>query len=68
VLFVQTVLVGPLLGLLMGFGEEYGWRGYLQSELIKIGKRRGVLLLGLIWGAWHYPVIWMGHNYPGQPL
>jgi membrane protease YdiL (CAAX protease family) len=67
-LFFQTVIIGPLLGLLMGFGEEYGWRGFLQSELFKLGKRRGVLLLGVIWGIWHYPVIWMGHNYPGQPL
>lgn len=68
VLFVQTVVVGPLLGLIMGFGEEYGWRSYLQGELIKLGKVRGVLLLGVIWGVWHYPVIWMGHNYPGYPV
>jgi membrane protease YdiL (CAAX protease family) len=68
VLFIQMAVVGPLLGLIMGFGEEYGWRSYLQGELIKFGKVRGVLLLGVIWGAWHYPVIWMGHNYPGYPL
>jgi membrane protease YdiL (CAAX protease family) len=67
-LFFQTALIGPFLGLLFGFGEEYGWRGYLQSELIKLGKVRGVLLLGLIWGIWHYPAIWLGHNYPGQPV
>jgi membrane protease YdiL (CAAX protease family) len=67
-LFFQTALLGPLLGLIMGFGEEYGWRSYLQGELIKLGKVRGVLLLGVIWGVWHYPVIWMGHNYPGYPV
>ena len=22
------------------FGEEYGWRGYLQSELFKLGRAR----------------------------
>jgi len=65
---VQTILIGAFLGIIMGFGEEYGWRSYLQGQLIKLGKKRGVLLVGLIWGAWHYPVIWMGHNYPGQPL
>jgi len=68
VLFMQMVVVGPLLGLIMGFGEEYGWRSYLQGELIKLGKVKGVLLLGVIWGVWHYPVIWMGHNYPGYPV
>jgi membrane protease YdiL (CAAX protease family) len=68
VMTLQTIVVGAFLGIVMGFGEEYGWRGYLQGQLIKLGKKRGVLLVGLIWGAWHYPVIWMGHNYPGQPL
>ena len=50
------------------FGEEYGWRGYLQSELFKLGRVRGVLLLGVIWGAYHWPMILMGWNYPGHPL
>jgi uncharacterized protein len=66
--FVQTVIAGPLLGLIMAFGEEYGWRGFLQGELFRMGRIRGVLLLGLIWGVWHYPVVWMGHTYPGQPV
>ncbi len=65
---VQTVLLGPFLGLLVSFGEEYGWRGYLQSELVKMGKVRGLLLLGVIWGLWHAPIIAMGHNYPGYPI
>jgi len=66
IIAVQMILEGSILGLVVAFGEEYGWRGFLQSQLIRLGKKRGVLILGLIWGAWHYPVIWMGHNYPGQ--
>ena len=65
---VNTVLIGPFLGLIIAFGEEYGWRGYLQPELIRLGRVRGVFLLGVIWGLWHWPVIWMGYNYPGQPI
>ena len=65
---VNTVLIGPFLGLIIAFGEEYGWRGYLQTELIRLGRVRGVFLLGVIWGIWHWPVIWMGYNYPGQPI
>ena len=39
------------------FGEEYGWRYFLQPALQeRIGKRKGVLLLGLIWGIWHLPI------------
>jgi membrane protease YdiL (CAAX protease family) len=64
----QSVLFAPLVALLIAFGEEYGWRGYLQDALIKLGRIRGIVLLGVIWGLWHAPIIAMGHNYPGYPL
>ncbi|MBE5906146.1 MAG: CPBP family intramembrane metalloprotease [Lachnospiraceae bacterium] len=35
-------------------GEEYAWRGTLQPAFQKkFGKRRGVLLLGVVWELWH---------------
>jgi membrane protease YdiL (CAAX protease family) len=64
----STMITGPFLGLIIAFGEEYGWRGYLQTELTRLGRIRGVFLLGVIWGIWHWPVIWMGYNYPDQPI
>ncbi|MBN1452906.1 MAG: CPBP family intramembrane metalloprotease [Anaerolineales bacterium] len=44
--------------LLAGFGEEFGWRGYLIPRLLTDRKRtREVLvLIGLIWGVWHCSV------------
>ncbi len=68
IMALNTVIIGPFLGLIIAFGEEYGWRGYLQTELTRLGRIRGVFLLGIIWGIWHWPVIWMGYNYPGQPI
>ncbi len=65
---LNTLIIGPFLGLIIAFGEEYGWRGYLQTELTRLGRIRGVFLIGVIWGIWHWPVIWMGYNYPGQPI
>lgn len=39
------------------FGEEYGWRYFLQPALQeRIGKRKGVIILGVIWGLWHLPI------------
>lgn len=39
------------------FGEEYGWRYFLTPILQeKFGRRRGVLLLGVLWGLWHLPL------------
>lgn len=59
----------PLSGLAVVFGEEYGWRGFLQDELVKLGRRRGALLVGLVWGVWHVPVILSGaHTYPATAL
>lgn len=39
------------------FGEEYGWRGFLQPLLQKqFGPRGGILVLGAVWGLWHLPI------------
>lgn len=39
------------------FGEEYGWRYFLQGVLGKrFGMRAGVLILGAAWSLWHLPV------------
>jgi membrane protease YdiL (CAAX protease family) len=65
---INTIVLSPFIGLVIAFGEEYGWRGYLQSELEKMGRIKGTLVLGIIWGIWHWPLIWMGYNYPNQPV
>ncbi len=65
---IQTAVFAPFLAILISVGEEYGWRGTLQPELMKLGRIKGVALVGLIWGVWHAPIIAMGHNYPGYPV
>ena len=57
------VLISPLVNSLFTFGEEFGWRGYLLQKLLPLGERKAMVLLGVIWGVWHWPVIAMGHNY-----
>ena len=59
----QALLLSPLLNAIPTFGEEFGWRGYLQPKLMPLGGRKAVLLTGVIWGIWHWPIILMGHNY-----
>ena len=60
---IQGILLSPILNSLFTFGEEFGWRGYLLQKLMPMGTKKAVLLLGVIWGIWHAPVIAMGHNY-----
>ena len=68
---LQGFLLAPLVNSLFTFGEEFGWRAYLQPKLMPLGYRKALLLTGAIWGLWHAPIIAMGHNYglsyPGYP-
>jgi membrane protease YdiL (CAAX protease family) len=68
---LQAIIIAPLVNSLFTFGEEFGWRAYLLPKLLPVGEKRAILLTGLIWGVWHWPVIAMGHNYgleyPGFP-
>lgn len=42
------------------FGEEYGWRYYLQPVMQKkFGLRGGIVLLGIVWGLWHWDADFM---------
>ena len=51
------------------FGEEYGWRFYLQDRMFALfGGYKGVVLVGLIWGLWHMPLMLVGLNFPGNPV
>jgi len=67
-LFMATLGLSPFLNGLFGFGEELGWRGYLLPKLMVLGKPRAYVLLGIIWGLWHLPLILIGFTYPGHPV
>ncbi len=56
--FMLLILVFPFMfGFMVFFGEEYGWRYFLQPALQeRFGKRKGVIILGLLWGMWHLPI------------
>jgi membrane protease YdiL (CAAX protease family) len=51
-------VVGILFGIFPGFFEEIGWMGYAFPRM---PSGRGALatgvLLGLLWGVWHLPVV-----------
>lgn len=63
----QALVADPTVNALAAFGEEAGWRGFLQRRLEHLGFWRCSLLIGLVWGFWHAPIILMGHNYPHHP-
>lgn len=66
VLFTGTLgMVGKLSRAL---GEEIGWRGFLVPELAKVVSFPKVALIsGLMWAAYHYPVLLFGDYNAGAP-
>jgi membrane protease YdiL (CAAX protease family) len=63
-LLVVAVVATPVL-----WGEEFGWRGYLQTRLLADRPLPAAVATGLIWGVWHYPLmIFAGYNFPDDRL
>jgi uncharacterized protein len=60
---LQAIILSPILNSVAVFGEEFGWRAYLQPRLMPLGTRKALVINGLIWGVWHWPVIFMGYEY-----
>ena len=53
--------------LFAAFAEEIAWRGYLQPIFIRrYGLWRGIFLLGLVWGAFHFSGDFSYHMSDGQ--
>jgi membrane protease YdiL (CAAX protease family) len=63
VLPVTALFATPLL-----FGEEFGWRGYLQLRLFPDRPVLSAVATGVIWGVWHYPLLLRGYNFPNHRL
>jgi membrane protease YdiL (CAAX protease family) len=64
----QGLIAGATINAIAGFGEELGWRGFLFRKLGHLSFLKASLIIGLIWGIWHAPIILMGHNYPQHPV
>ena len=44
--------------------EEFGWRGYATRSLLpRLGLIRTILLIGVIWSMWHYPLLFLNGQY-----
>jgi membrane protease YdiL (CAAX protease family) len=65
---LASMLVASVIGIIFTFGEELGWRGFLQNKLFtKMRITPGIIILGLIWGFWHLPVNLMGYQPSANP-
>lgn len=68
VTLIAGIISGPTVNAVAAFGEELGWRGFLQKELEPLGFWKMSAAIGVIWGLWHLPIILQGYNYSQHPV
>lgn len=62
---VSLLLVGIAYGMAAGFFEELGRTGFAVPELrLRHGVLTTGLIVGLLWGAWHFLVAFWGSSGP----
>lgn len=67
-LIVPQVMTVALLSIPLLWGEEFGWRGYLQIRLFADRPIVAAITTGFIWAIWHFPLTLRGYNYPDAPV
>ncbi len=66
---LPVAIIGIFMGLITATGEEIGWRGYLYPALKEeFGTEKALLMGGLYWCLWHFPLIIWGNYAEGVSL
>ena len=66
-LLIEGILIGGIFNIPFVFGEEFGWRGFLLNETKPLGFWKSSLIIGIIWGIWHIPLVLLGLNFSDHP-
>lgn len=69
---ILTILASAPLMAFNTFGEEFGWRGYMNQKMEPLFGTTGTIIIGgIVWRLWHAELTVEGHNfgtdYPGYP-
>ena len=66
--FLLIGSAGMALSMAFALGEEIGWRGFLAPRLTaRFGFKAGALLTGVIWTAWHLPLVFFADYNNSAP-
>ncbi len=59
IFFIGGLTVFNIPMVIAGFGEEFGWRGFMFPLLCRSRRVAGFVIGGLIWFAWHVPAMFV---------
>lgn len=63
----KNTLIWMLPAMFMVLGEEIGWAGFLVPQLSRITTfTKTSLIRGLVWGLWHFPIIFLADYSPAN--
>ncbi len=64
VMLILGLIAGSTINMIVAVGEEAGWRGLLLDMLSpRIGTANSAIVIGIIWGLWHAPLVLAGYDY-----
>ena len=59
----------PILATTFLLSEEIGFRGYMLPKLLPLGRKRALLVSGLVFATWHLPLVFLTSLLPiGNPV
>lgn len=63
--FVTALLTGLISAMIKNLFEEFAWRGYLAPKVYSLNMNIWLshAIVGLVWGAWHLPFIFVFWSY-----
>ena len=65
---LPVTVIGIFAGIPSAIGEEIGWRGFMLPALReRFGDVKTLFVTGLIWAAWHLPLLAFGDYMEGAP-
>jgi hypothetical protein len=66
---LEAVVIKTPFTLVMGYGQERGWRDFMSCRLKQLGFGfwQSSFLVGLIWGLCSCPAVLMGQYFPSNP-
>jgi membrane protease YdiL (CAAX protease family) len=63
-LLATNLSTGLGIAFALALGEEIGFRGYALPHLMQLGPTRALLLSGLMFALWHFPLMLLTPVYP----